>query len=111
MLQGQEISQPQPRPRLPIRQTASNRPHAYVEGALRPRRRYRARTDLHSLHFNSLVVTSVAISAGFSTGSGQVAQLAEHAAENRGVGSSILPLATSRTTEPSLAGRLRCVRD
>jgi hypothetical protein len=28
------------------------------------------------------------------TVSGQVAQLAEHAAENRGVGSSILPLAT-----------------
>src|SRR5713226_66926 len=27
--------------------------------------------------------------------SGEVAQLAEHAAENRGVGSSILPLATS----------------
>ena len=27
-------------------------------------------------------------------GQGQVAQLAEHAAENRGVGSSILPLAT-----------------
>jgi hypothetical protein len=29
------------------------------------------------------------------TGRGQVAQLAEHAAENRGVGSSILPLATT----------------
>src|SRR3989304_948408 len=28
---------------------------------------------------------------------GEVAQLAEHAAENRGVGSSILPLATSAT--------------
>ena len=39
-------------------------------------------------------MTSVAISARFSTGPGQVAQLAEHAAENRGVGSSILPLAT-----------------
>jgi hypothetical protein len=49
---------------------------------------------LHSLHFNALVRTSVAISARFSTGPGQVAQLVEHAAENRGVGSSILPLAT-----------------
>jgi hypothetical protein len=29
---------------------------------------------------------------------GQVAQLAEHAAENRGVGSSILPLATQFIT-------------
>jgi hypothetical protein len=29
--------------------------------------------------------------------SGEVAQLAEHAAENRGVGSSILPLATPLT--------------
>ncbi len=28
---------------------------------------------------------------------GEVAQLAEHATENRGVGSSILPLATSKT--------------
>jgi hypothetical protein len=43
---------------------------------------------------NALVMTSVAISARVSTGPGQVAQLAEHAAENRGVGSSILPLAT-----------------
>ena len=49
---------------------------------------------LHSLHFDALVATSAAISAWFSTGPGQVAQLAEHAAENRGVGSSILPLAT-----------------
>ena len=63
-------------------------------GTRRPRWRYRARTDLHSLHFNALVMTSVAISARFSTGPGQVAQMAEHAAENRGVGSSILPLAT-----------------
>jgi hypothetical protein len=30
-------------------------------------------------------------------GLGEVAQLAEHATENRGVGSSILPLATTRT--------------
>ena len=52
----------------------------------------------HSLHFNALVVTSVAISAKSSTGPGQVAQLAEHAAENRGVGSSILPLATSNSS-------------
>ncbi len=42
-------------------------------------------------------MTSVAIPARFSTGPGQVAQLVEHAAENRGVGSSILPLATART--------------
>jgi hypothetical protein len=54
----------------------------------------RARIHLHSLNFNALVMTSVAISARFSTGPGQVAQLVEHAAENRGVGSSILPLAT-----------------
>jgi hypothetical protein len=38
-------------------------------------------------------VTSAAISATFPP-DGQVAQLAEHAAENRGVGSSNLPLAT-----------------
>jgi hypothetical protein len=30
---------------------------------------------------------------------GEVAQLAEHATENRGVGSSILPLATAHTNE------------
>jgi hypothetical protein len=30
---------------------------------------------------------------------GEVAQLAEHAAENRGVGSSILPLATTEGSE------------
>src|SRR5881398_288128 len=36
---------------------------------------------------------------------GEVAQLAEHAAENRGVGSSILPLATRPT------GRVRCGRE
>jgi hypothetical protein len=35
---------------------------------------------------------------------GQVAQLAEHAAENRGVGSSILPLATNRPG-PGATGR------
>jgi hypothetical protein len=50
----------------------------------------------HSLHFNALVTIWVPISARFSTGPGEVAQLAEHAAENRGVGSSILPLATRR---------------
>ncbi len=49
-------------------------------------------------------MTSVAISARFSTGPGQVAQLAEHAAENRGVGSSILPLATSRGTFEPVTG-------
>jgi hypothetical protein len=38
-------------------------------------------------------------------GRGQVAQLAEHAAENRGVGSSILPLATSDTEAALNAGR------
>jgi hypothetical protein len=37
---------------------------------------------------------SAARSCRVSTRPGQVAQLAEHAAENRGVGSSILPLAT-----------------
>src|SRR6266550_2391620 len=58
---------------------------------------------LHSLHFNALVRTSVAISARFSTGQGQVAQLVEHAAENRGVGSSILPLATGRRSVHDLA--------
>ncbi len=57
---------------------------------------YRAQTRLHSLHSNALVMTSVVISARFSAGPGQVAQLVEHAAENRGVGSSILPLATTR---------------
>ena len=36
---------------------------------------------------------------------GQVAQMAEHAAENRGVGSSILPLATDRS-RPRLAHHL-----
>src|SRR3954454_21245981 len=34
---------------------------------------------------------------------GQVAQLVEHAAENRGVGSSILPLATARPSGPLLS--------
>jgi hypothetical protein len=58
--------------------------------------RFPGSDHLHSLHFNALVMTSVAIPARFSTGPGQVAQLAEHAAENRGVGSSILPLATDR---------------
>ncbi len=33
---------------------------------------YRVLTHLHSLHFNALVMTSVAISARFSTGPGQV---------------------------------------
>ena len=77
---------------------------AVSETSRRPRWRYRARTHLHSLHFNALVVTSVAISARFSTGPGQVAQLAEHAAENRGVGSSILPLATTEGAGPGRAG-------
>src|SRR5207249_2995148 len=37
---------------------------------------------------------------------GEVAQLAEHAAENRGVGSSILPLATDRSGAcPEVQGR------
>src|SRR6266511_4460922 len=36
--------------------------------------------------------------------SGEVAQLAEHAAANRGVGSSILPLATSLTWETVFRG-------
>ena len=55
---------------------------------------------------NALVMTSAVISARFSTGSGQVAQLAEHAAENRGVGSSNLPLATSVEAQ----FRLSCAR-
>src|SRR2546422_10509348 len=38
---------------------------------------------------------------------GEVAQLAEHAAENRGVGSSILPLATSSAT-PGSSRRPTC---
>jgi hypothetical protein len=57
---------------------------------------------LHSLHFNALVMTSVAISARFSTGPGEVAQLVEHAAENRGVGGPIPPL----PTRMEWAGRL-----
>ena len=41
-----------------------------VSGASpRPIRRYRARTHLHSLHFNALVMTSVAFLPGSSTGS------------------------------------------
>jgi hypothetical protein len=38
----------------------------------RPSWRYRVLTHLHSLRFNALVVTSVATSARFSTGPGQV---------------------------------------
>ena len=84
---------------------------AVMVNALTMARHRAGASYFHSLHFNALVVTSVAISAGFSTGPGQVAQLAEHAAENRGVGSSILPLATAEiVTEPSLAGRLRASR-
>src|SRR5262245_24188387 len=41
-----------------------------------------------------------------SSRQGQVAQLVEHAAENRGVGSSILPLATSRIAPSTLAAVL-----
>ena len=56
--------------------------------------RYRDRAHLQSLDSGAPVDGLAMISARFSTGPGQVAQLAEHAAENRGVGSSILPLAT-----------------
>ena len=47
-----------------------------------------------SLHSNSPVESSAGISATISTGPGEVAQLAEHAAENRGVGGPIPPLHT-----------------
>jgi dihydrofolate reductase len=52
-------------------------------------------------------MTSAVISARFSTDPGQVAQLAEHAAENRGVGSSILPLATTDESARAASGRCR----
>ena len=52
--------------------TTPTRIKAVSDTSRKPRWRYRVLTHLHSLHFNALVMTSVAISARFSTGPGQV---------------------------------------
>jgi hypothetical protein len=72
---------------------------AVSDTASRTRWRYRDLTHVHSLHFDALVVTSAPIPARLCTGPGQgeVAQLVEHAAENRGVGGPIPPLPTHLT--------------
>lgn len=69
------------------RLSASKRPHDWLHfrhhparikavssAARRPAWRYQAQTHFHSLHFNALVMTSVAIFCQVSTGPGQVAQ-------------------------------------
>ena len=72
-------------------------------------RRYGGAASPQSLHSEAPVDGLRSISATISTGPGEVAQLAEHAAENRGVGGSIPPLATGscRPTGPFVARRAR----